>query len=397
MFIISINTIKRFAFIICSLYVGSVNSSALFYAEGGNHLKAEVIANYGYIDNYFYKKNSKESTSHFTLKPNVALQIESNRHLLQLSAELEHSQFKGFSMDNHTDYSFTPAWHYKFARNLSVYTKANVNEESEARGQGISYGMGELIDSRDKKQSKFAGAGLLYGSQFSRARFFTDIELKKSTYQTRREVSKIFDEQIMSSTVGFDYLLSGKSYVTTELQFKTSDYENNESADKAGYVLLLGYKWASTEITQLEALIGYEKINTAAEQLADSNYFKWRINTQWSPLTQLKFSLSTSRTIEGTNKLTNSYVVNDALALSILYELNDVFEASMGGNSAMLNVIYSDYQESETQHISYVAIKYKRSARLSINVTVQHESADNTLAENDYARTTVFIGFTANI
>lgn len=378
------------AFIPC-LVIGTAKAN--FVVKGDNGFAALISSQYQYVDNYLNSQSSQQSANQLKLTSKANLKIQHERKLFIVSALLNSVKNIQFTEDGFTDFAITPAVHYKFSHNVSSYLKGSITKQTEARGEGISYGQGGVINALDEKQSQLIKTGVLYGSENSKGRLFVELTHNKMNYTTRRDYSAVFDEVNTVVVSGFDYLLSGKSYLATELQYKNTEYENKPKQNKKQYAGLIGYKWQSTTITEIEALIGYEQVNLPENPALDDTNITWRVALSWHPLAQFKFNLTMNRFIESSNNVNSSYRINDLIKSSVVYAFNNEIDIKLQHVNNKNDNINTDFSETENQQKTQFSVSYQLNNRFSLSINYQKEKADNSNEENNYDRSGLSLGF----
>jgi hypothetical protein len=363
-------------FLVTLLSSSSIFAYEQFVAEGGNILRAKVSFEYGYIDNFLSEDTQSKETSYLVLAPNVFVQTQFDRSLLQLSFDTSHHKYQQFTADDHSNYSFQPKYHYKFDDNKSLYFSGSFSEQYEYRGTGLSKGRAIELNVGDKKQDQKGMLGYLYGSNESVAQFNIESGFNTSRYSTRRAHTRLLDNKEYFINSSFDYLLSGNTYISADVKFKKNDFPHNEQLDKSTTSALLGMKWRSTQITQFQVLLGYQGVDFNASALANTNSFNWRLDMNWQPTDYTKLQLYSGKSIENPNQLTVSYREVNTHNLTLSSRITDFFDLSADVGIKQEDIIFTNYEEQEDYFYSTVTANYQRNEWLSFLIRYSYKQLD---------------------
>ncbi|TWX51097.1 outer membrane beta-barrel protein [Colwellia hornerae] len=337
-----------------------------FALESGNKFTATLLSEYGQISNFLNQGNDEESTGYIKIAPSIFIQTQVSRHLIQMAAKVSHYQFSQFSEDDHNDLLFQPRYFFKLDDNKTLFADIKLQESYEYRGTALSLGEAESLTSGDDKKTVAANIGYLYGQIDSVARLKLSIGQQDFRYKTRRAENKALDRVDQSVLASVDYLLSGKTYFAVDLAYTQSDFQYNRPLNKDVYAVLVGMKWQSTAITQLQALIGYQRLTFEETLFASDTRFKWRIDINWQPIRFIKMNINTERNYETTNRIADSYRIVDSTNLQITHQLTDYFQTSALVGYRQEEIVYLDKTASEEYLYSEIKLNYQRNDWLTI-------------------------------
>jgi hypothetical protein len=368
-----------------------------FSIESGNKLTANVTSEIGYISNFLYQNTSEQDTSYWKVTPNVFFQTQMKRHLLQFNTQISHVSFNEFMDDDHSNIMVSPKYHFKIDNNKTLSTSLSYKEQYEYRGTGVSFGEAESISTGDEFKNVELKMGYLYGHHDSVAKLKIEVGLLDFSYLTRRAITQQLDREETFSHLSFDYLLSGKSYLATDVEYREIRSPNNALLDKDKVVMLAGWKWQSTGITEFQALIGYQQIDFSAPELASDDGFKWQVNANWKPSTFSLLSLTSNRDFEEANRLSNSYRVVDRHKIELMNKFTDYFQASAAIGFRKEEVIYSNEVNEEHYSFYELSVNYQRNEWLRFYSRFVYSDMDATLEAEDYQRHSISVGFSVII
>ena len=368
-----------------------------FSFESGNQLKTQLSAEYGQISNFLNKSDNKKSTGYFKLEPSVFLQTQMSRHLIQLNGKISHYKFADFSEDDHSDLLLEPKYFFKLDSNKTLFTEIKWAEAYESRGTGLSLGDAESLTTGDDKKTVSTNFGYLYGQEGSVAKLKLSIGQKDFRYKTRREKNQLLDRKDIIAKAAFDYLLSGKTYFAIDLDYTQSDFKHNSALNKNKYAALIGVKWQSTAITQLQALVGYHELNFDDKSLAKDNGFKWRADLDWRPTDFIRVNINTLRDFETVNRIADSYRVVDSTNLQVSNQFTELFKASAAIGYREEEIVYPEKTDNEDYFYSEVTLKYQRNEWLTIFAGFTFKELDASVDRINYQSHSLSLGFSVII
>jgi len=365
--------------------------------QSGNQFQLSLASEVGNVDNFLYSTENKKNTSFIKLSPRLFLQTEHERQLFNFSMNSSHTKYQNFSQDDNSNLALNSNYQYKFADNKTWFISTGLKESYELRGTGISIGAAEQLNKGDEKQSFAFTTGYLYGNTDSVGKLKIELGLSDDSYKTRREQTRILDKKSQFIKLSFDYLISGKSYLATDITYKHLASKFNSSQDKDKYTGLVGLKWQSNVITQVEALLGYQTIKFKDMSFDDDSVFKWRVNVHWSPLDSTKVIFGSERDSQEANRLLDSYRVVDNYKISVVTNFTDFFQSSINLSYLNEDVIFQDSNQKEAYVIGDIAFKYQRNEWLSVYLQYIYHDLDTNQAELSYQRNGISLGFSVSI
>ncbi|MFB0979880.1 MAG: outer membrane beta-barrel protein [Alteromonadaceae bacterium] len=328
--------------------------------ESGNKFTAMLLSEYGQISNFLHQNKDEEGTGYVKIEPSVFIQTQLSRHLIQLEANVSYYQFSDFSGDDHSNLFFKPIYFFKIDHNKTLFADIKLQEEYEYRGTELSLGDASLISTGDDKKTVAANIGYLYGQIDSVAKLKFTIGQEDFRYKTRREQNQLLDSVESKAAARFDYLLSGKTYFAVDLDYIQADFKNNKALSNDGYSALVGMTWQSTEITQLQVLVGYQALTFENNSLANDSAFKWRVGMGWQPTVFNKVNINTQRNYEKTNRIEDSYRVVDSTDIKITRQFTDYFQISAAIGYRQEEIVYIDKTDQEDYLYSEIKLNYQR-------------------------------------
>jgi len=364
-----------------------------FALESGNKFTSKLSSEYGKISNFLVKKDDEESTNYIKIEPSIFIQTQLSRHLLQLKTNLSHYQFSDFKEDNHNNFLFNPKYFFKLDNNKTLFANVNWHEEYEYRGTGLSLGDAKSLTTGDDKETFAANIGYLYGQVDSVAKLKLSLGQENFRYKTRRALSQVLDRTDNKAVVSFDYLLSGKTYFATDFSYTQSDFQHNTQLNKNVYALLAGMKWQSTAITQLQALVGYQKLTFEDQSRVSDHGVKWRIDVNWQPTRFMKMNINTQRNYETANRIADSYRVVDSSSVTISNQFTDFFQTSATIGFKQEEIVYLNKADNEDYLYSEIKFNYQRSDWLTVFIGFTFNKLESSDSRLNYQGNSLSLGF----
>jgi hypothetical protein len=384
-------------FILSSSVCFFANAQDGFLLESGNKLTTQLSSEYGQISNFLYQADNEKSTGYFKVEPSVFLQSQMSRHLMQLDGKVSHYKFTDFNEDDHSNLLLQPKYFFKLDSNKTLFAKVKWAEAYEYRGTGLSLGDAESLITGDDKKTVSTNFGYLYGQEGSVAKLKLSIGQDDFRYKTRREQSQLLDRKDTSAKAGFDYLLSGKSYFAIDLDYTQLDFKHNASLNQNKYAVLVGVKWQSTAVTQLQALAGSHKLSFDDKNLASDSGFKWRVAVDWQPTDFMKVNVNTQRNYESANRLADSYRIVDSTNFQISNQFTEFFRTSVAIGYKKEEIIYFRKKEYENYFYSEVRLNYQRNEWLTLFTSFIFKELDASEGKLSYQGNSLSLGFSVII
>ncbi len=361
--------------------------------EFGLALSTEV----GSIDNFLHESDNPQRTSVLKLSPSLFMKTQFNRQLVTLGLDTDHYSYQQFSEDDHTDFAFKANHQYKFANNKSWFINGNIQEKSQLRGTGLSLGEANTLNKGDEKQSYALSTGYSYGSAASVAKLNVELGLLNERFNTRRDQTRSLDKESQFIQIGFDYLMSGQSYFSTDFIYDNVTGKYNPSQDKHKYTGLVGFKWQSSVITQVEVFLGYKQAKFKTSNFSDQGTFSWRAKMDWSPLATAQIAFGTGRTIEEANTLTNSFRIVDRYQAEVVHDLTEALQSTIGLEYRDETIFFENSERDEAYITANMMLKYKRNQWFSVFVKYSYSDFQDTPATISYHRNGISLGFRVTI
>lgn len=366
-----------------------------FSFSEGNLLLSQIKTDFGQIDNFLRSDNDKQSTSYLDVAPELFIQTQGDGSLFQLQAQANYFTFNNFSTDDHYDFSLLSKFHLRLAESQKVFLTGFIKDQYEYRGTGLSLGAPNALEEGDSKRNEFLNIGYLYGHQDSLARAKVLVGYRDFAYLTRKAITKPLTYSSNYLQGNFDYLITGKTYFSTKMQFENFSYDGNIDLERKQYLALAGVKWQSSELTQLHLLFGYEKAVFDNEIFEDKNRFAWQINVLWNPIEYVRLNFTSGSEIKDSNKIVKSVNFANYYGVNLSYDFNDRVLFNVSAKVMNEDVAGLENKLTEEHFISAMRLQYQWRHWLTAFVQFNYDSFDSNLGNNDYDLQTASLGIVA--
>lgn len=366
-----------------------------FSFSEGNLLLTKIKTDFGQIDNFLRSYDDKQETNFFDVSPELFIQTQGDGSLFQLQAQASYFTFDEFSRDDHYDFSLLSKFHLRFAESEKIFITGFIADNYEYRGTGLSLGTPNSLAEGDTKRDEFLNIGYLYGHQDSLARAKFLVGYRDFSYLTRKHITKQLAYSSSYFQGEFDYLISGKTYFSTKMQYEDFSYDMNVDLERKQYLALAGVKWQSTELTQLHLLFGYQKAVFANKAFDDENRFAWQVNLLWNPLKRIRLNFSSGSEIKDSYKIVKSVNFANYYGVDLTYDFNQSLLLNVSTKVMSEDVIGIESEITEEHFETSMRIQYQWRHWLTAFTQYSYDSFDSTIATNDYDLQTASVGMVA--
>lgn len=379
------------------MYCVSAIANDEFYTESGNFFNLSLNTEIGQIDNFLFANQGEQQTGYLALSPTFNIQTQFEKQLFNLNFVSQHHKYQDFSIDDHSNFQVAPRYQYKLADNKALFINTSFESFFEARGTELTLGVGNSVKKGDQRELSNVSGGYLYGTEESTAKLRIELGQFHHEYKTRRDKTNVLDQQRNFADISFDYLLSGQSYLATNISYENISFSNNHLLDKRKYTALIGMKWQTTEISRLALLVGYQQIKFDDITFDDDDGFKWRFDWRWHPIDSTRVTIRTERGFEEPNRLLNSYRVVDNHNINITSELTDIFKVTSVLGSKREKIIFEQKGETENYLFAQFQLNYQRNEWLGFFIKYEYNELDSSKFTFNYQKNSISMGFNVTI
>jgi len=368
-----------------------------FDTQAGNHFQLQVAPEFGVIDNFFFSANDEKDTTYWSLETKALLQMQYDQQLFKLDTEVVHNKYSNFNDDDHSNLQLKPQYQFKLSDNQAFFVDGELNQYYEDRGTGLSLGDGSSLTRGDEIELTSVKAGYLYGKKDSVAKIQLHAGGSSREYKTRRSITEFLDREQRYISATFDYLLSGQSYLATELYYESNETPHNPIQDKDKLIGLAGIKWQTSIASQFALLIGYQKIAFKESSFADDSGFKWTLDWRWHPIESTRINFQSGRDFEEANRLNDSYRIVDSHQIKLSSKFSEFFDLSAAIGLRNEEVVFQDFLQKEDYIYMDSRINYQRNDWLTFYIRYIYEDLDAVDVLLNYQRNSISVGFNVSI
>jgi len=348
----------------------------------------------GYDDNLLRSKDDKKDTGFSIVTPRVQGWLQNGLNTYSLTGALVNNVYFDSSKDDITDEQYNLDLHQVFTPRHTVDVYSEYWDFHEARGTGLSEGIGELLDGPVKLDRTTVGLDYFYGTRSSRGRLEFSARTVDHEYKNYPTLTRFHDRTLDRYSGAFLWQVAPRTDAVFELRYLDTRYDHTRPAivgaeldsDELNY--LAGVTWEATANTTGSAKVGMIDRDYDAAGEDDDRVFSWEVDATWYLRTYSRFNLATNRQFNETNGQGNA-VDTQRYALSWDHDWS-------GQSSTRMVAGYGDedYTDSGRQDDRYdLEAQYKYAFRrwLDITVAYRYEKLDSDQPRYDFNRNVVYL------
>lgn len=358
--------------------------SSTVLAESDNNVALNVASEAGYIDNFLYQSSQEQTTAYFTLSSDLAFSSKSQQSAFDFDASIASHFFDKFSDDDHSDFSISPKYQFKLSQNQRLHISALWLNSYTYRGTGLSLGQAEDLSKGDVKENQGAGIGYEYGTLESQGKLNFDVTYSESAFTTRRTDTKRLDTEILNIKSSFDYLLSGKTFLAFDVDYKKTQYPNDPIINRDSLAGLVGVKWYTTVISELNLLVGYQQLKFEDKRLNADHAFKWRFDYIWRPSDFSEVHIRSNRHFDESYRLLSRYRLSQSHQIDIKHAFTGNWHALITVGLNNEKFISPETTETEDYIFSTLSLDFQHSERVSLQLSYHYKSLEAKADNIDY-------------
>tara|TARA_R110002124_G_scaffold218136_1_gene383977 strand:- start:5676 stop:6839 length:1164 start_codon:yes stop_codon:yes gene_type:complete len=358
--------------------------SALVHAEADNNIRFNLAVEAGYIDNFLYQTRDQQSTAYYTLSSDLALTSKMQQSAFDFDANVTGHFFEQFENDQHTNFTLKPKYQFKFSQNQGFYITALWLNRYVYRGEGLSLGEAKSLSEGDEKKNVGVHAGYEYGTTASQAKLSVNVAYDEGEFTTRRDFTSKLDTEVLSINSSFDYLLSGKTYLAFDIDYKTIEYPNEPLINRDSLTGLVGIKWSTTVISELSFLLGYQKLKFEDSRLSDDDAFKWQFDYTWRPSDFTQMHVVSDRQFDESNRLLSRYRLAQRYQIDLAHAVTEQLTVFVAVGLNQEQFFTAINRQEEDYISSTLQLNYQYNDRLSLQASYNYQSLEANYRDIDY-------------
>ena len=284
-------------------------------------------------------------------------------------------------------------YHQSINENQSAIISAAFFNNYLERGQGLSKGTGTELEERDHRKSYFVNAAYQLGNDNSNAILKSLIGYRESTYQNRLEATQGLNHDAIYTQLDFQYNVSGKTYLTSQVTYEELNYDTNTQQDRGVTSVLAGMKWHKEEFTHFDFSLGSYFLDFDSGALQDLNDFRWKTKFRWSPIERIELSLESARSVDENRQVENSYLITDKYEFLFSYKFNEKLELFIQSRFDDSEYYYEDRNQREEAFSNNVSLFYKFRDDMSVSIGYVYKELNAIEEDIDYEKNQLVLGF----
>ncbi len=388
--------------------IAAVSSSAYAVEPNGIDLGSGVTFLPGFEltvsdDSNIYKlpDETKVDSTVTRLKPSFGIQADLGTTQLSAGYVAEKGMYTNDSDDNYIETRLSASSKTEVSSRDEVDFNLNYNIVHDDRGSGTVEGNAAIATEPDTYDETVVGAAYIYGSDSAMLNLKPYAEYYNKHYTNNKNLGTA-DRNY--SQVKLGALLSVKVSSATKalLEVRSADISYEEDSAKAkgreGNLmnLLAGASWDITGKTTGEVKLGALKRSFDESGIDDSTRFAWEAQLIWNPRSYSTVTFLSQQTANETND-PGTYIASQYSLVSWDHEFSPfmsvVLDASLSNDEYV-----DDTAGREDEVVSYgVTGVFSPSKILDIKASLKDESRDSNIADLDYDRQIIMLGFAVAI
>ncbi|MGY5451568.1 outer membrane beta-barrel protein [Agarivorans sp. MS3-6] len=252
-----------------------------------------------YDSNLTNTNDDKVSSWGTIVSPAIALLSERDTSRYYAGYRLEWAEYFDSPEDNFVDHHLQLNGDWEFSARHRGQLSYDFKRTHDQRGDGISAGLGGVIDEPVQYNLNHFHGLYGYGALSASAQIELEANARQLDYVNFRDVTQYRDRKAIDGSVRFFYRVSSATRLLAELEALQSDYKttepNTDSRDFNDLFAYVGGDWAVTGKTKGRAKIGWQERKFkegSRDKFAD---LSWSIAADWSPRTYSTVSLEGGR------------------------------------------------------------------------------------------------------
>ncbi|WP_024612039.1 outer membrane beta-barrel protein [Pseudoalteromonas sp. TB64] len=250
-------------------------------------------------NNFFSTPNDEKSRLIWTIAPQVSAKIDNGPDSYTLNLGSSTSFHNKDTTDNFTQVNVGAGLHKEFTSQHRLDIDGTADWLYEARGTGLTEGLGSINDELVKYRQENVKANYEYGALSSKAQVALTAGFYSKEYQNFRAVSQFRDYD--KSLIGITGYYNTQASTRAVLEVKQENYRyevlqaNGISRDSDDIKILIGMQWDATAVTSGTFKVGYQNKDFTSALRENFSGLSWDAAVTWQPLSYSSVEVTTSR------------------------------------------------------------------------------------------------------
>ncbi|MGP8306056.1 outer membrane beta-barrel protein [Vibrio sp. YIC-376] len=308
--------------------------------ESGIEFIPQIKAFYEGDDNVNKDEENAKSINIWGFEPSLLARIGRNQYRANLFYKLK----AGFSSDDQNDFddhTFQFTNFFEFNRRNHLVVDYQFRAQHEVRGENITEGNGDAIDSPIRFHRNDLKTNYIFGSEGAKGRLEFGIDYSDKTYQNYREGlpqtvnAKTKYNDFCSPSAHFEFYLRAtpRTYWLIGSQQIKTDYQHinpaASSRDNTTGFYYTGAQWEVTGKTHGIARLGYQVKDFDSNQRETFKGFSWDIGFEWLPQEQTLIKVQTTQSAVNPDQ-DGDYNLQTRYRLDVKHDWNSYLATQLG-------------------------------------------------------------------
>ncbi|GLX87239.1 hypothetical protein tloyanaT_34920 [Thalassotalea loyana] len=391
---------KKLAFVLpaisFNLYAAAPTHEIDFYNLNfeyieGNELDLDFGVEYGQLSN-FTLDSDNDDTQTLSFQPNLWVQAMWEQSLLQTKININHLKLQDIEDNDHTNVLALGKYQFKLASNKTLFLTGMYRNVYEFPGEGLSQGFIEEITVGDEKRNYFANAGFRYGGEDSVARAEVLVGTRGFEYQTRRDISSELDLATFYVQSHFDYLASGKTYLSVKGEYEQLNYDDELGADRDSVAVLLGAKWRHSVFFMVEAYAGLQQLSFENSALNDDDVTRWEFDLLWTPTDFSEFNINARRRAVDATQIEDRFRILENVLATFTHDFTNQFKMSLYAGYMKEEAIFPEFTRTDDYLLAGGKISYNINEMFSVYIKNNYSGLSSTEDDLDFDKNHLVVG-----
>ncbi|MBW8190571.1 outer membrane beta-barrel protein [Neiella marina] len=310
---------------LCYLTCASVTAGELFQpnsvpiADSNVRVTPVLTTTFGYDDNLAFSPTDEITSSYLAVRGRANFYGGNEIRHLTMDVDFSNAQFHDSSDDNYLDYGSTLRGHWQATSKHRFNALAAYDYRHEARGQGISEGIGILIDEPVEYSTNRLNMGYEYGVDGAQMNLSGSVGYFDKTYENFRDVTSQRDYSTLLAGLGMSWRLTARMSIIVDGDFEDINYDTVDtgsgSRDNQVSRVLAGVRWQASAETGFYAQFGHQRKDFSNPNRIDFSGNAWKLRGRWAYRPSSNLSLEGSKEARDPNTL-GDYVDVESLQVN---------------------------------------------------------------------------------
>lgn len=361
----------------------SENNFTFSFTEG-NRVELDSALELRYVDNYLNQKSDEQGTSSQKVSASTYIQFHNDTHLFQGKLNAGYLWFEQFDEDDHDEIDAKLKYFYKINNFHRVFFSGSMKNTFEYRGTGSSKGNQLIADKGQEFDDTLLNLGYLFGRSDSVSKFSFLAGSNEREYESNQRNNGRLNYNTNFVEVSLDYLISGKTYMSLLTSYKEIDFSIAKEQNRNETSVLAGIKWEPSDLSNLEALFGYQQLNFDDGTIDNSSQFKWLISYDWRPLNYFGVKFDSGRTTESSVDIRTNYAIKDSFRLYVQYDVNSFTSLAINTSYAEEETNFVGQSLTEQVLTTGVDLNYNVNSRIRLFTGIISNNVNSEVSINEY-------------